>query len=182
MKESLLKDHAESSRLVGESDGEYRPRVWLQLGPMRVTAPCFGRGLVIGTVVVCLIALPICIWELKEKQHAEDHIVAWFVGGVFALLVRARWMLVAGACFQGLTPRVVRIVCVCMCVYVVVVVLLLLHLGGGCGCSGVPHLHDRHLQPSHALRRASAATLHDSDHVDGTYLRGGVVALLAVQG
>lgn len=86
MKESLLKDHAESSRLVGESDGEYRPRVWLQLGPMRVTAPCFGRGLVIGTVVVCLIALPICIWELKEKQHAEDHIVAWFVGGVFALL------------------------------------------------------------------------------------------------
>lgn len=116
MKESLLKDHAESSRLVGESDGEYRPTVWLQLGPMRVTAPCFGRGLVIGTVVVCLIALPICIWELKEKQHAEDHIVAWFVGGVFALLVRARWMLAAGPCFQGLTPRVVRIVCVWMCV------------------------------------------------------------------
>ncbi|XP_059153004.1 transmembrane protein 184C-like [Physella acuta] len=36
-------------------------------------------------VVLLVIAVPLCIWEL-EKKGAPDHVQAWFVGGMFVLM------------------------------------------------------------------------------------------------
>lgn len=92
MHEQLLKDNAGARNAASGSTepGYARARVLISCGPMRVTSACFGKWLVVGTIVVVLAALPVCVWELRAERHAEAHIVAWFVGGVFALLVRPR--------------------------------------------------------------------------------------------
>jgi len=56
-------------------------------GSLRCTAHGFGKAMVITLIVAVCCAMPVCIWQLKEKG-AENHIVAWFTGGVFAIMVR----------------------------------------------------------------------------------------------
>ena len=44
-----------------------------------------SRSVLVGTLVLVLAASGIAIWQLVDR-HAENHIVAWFVGGIFTAL------------------------------------------------------------------------------------------------